>query len=337
MLEKFKKYFPGTTAGVETIKQSGSPLPSLPKEMPEISKMFPSAVSGIKGAIAEPIPSFKKPSFQMPSLKKYVPGIKEGVKRTLTFPKIDIPENIKKDLKTTFKGVKEQIVMGSGGTPTQRVERRVREFLGTPKKPTKLVSAEGGALAPPAREAFGAIPFIQGTGKFAKYYNRRQARQYEAGYNTYDFFPEMFYMSPSKYKMIGAPPNFPEIHGSYRPLKVGKGWEKQTYIPKGLKGDNFGHWSHTANSALMTMDEEELMELKLKRMRYWKGKMETEENPYWKARARWNYHNVKYRALKNYRNPIPEEEQNEWAAEWARWKHAGGYPMSAWYALTGGS
>lgn len=313
MLEKFKKYFPETTSAVGRTDKIGS--------------------IGVRGISEE----LKKPILKFPET---VTGFKSSL--GLKFPEIDIPKKIKDIMqtdKTAF--LKEKLpsatsaIIGKGESLSERIKGRVRKFLGTKPPAKHLVSAGGQVNLSYGREEseLGAIPFVKGSANFVKNWNRRQERQYHPGWRNFDFFPELYLMTPDKYKMIGAPPNFPEIGGHY--VNEGTFLRPHLVWQSGLKGNNYGKWSQEIHKDLMRMDDDKLVKLKDKRLKYWKEKMETEEKPYWKARARWNYINIKNRALKNYYQ-LTEKEKSEWESEWNKFKKAGGYPKSLWSALTVG-
>lgn len=321
MLERFKKYFPSTSAAIGGIGERTEDI-SPPRRM---DIKFPSTRAGISGIGKRT----EREELEKPILKFPETAAGTKIPFEFKFPKIDIPKEAKKEFfKKKFPSTTSAVI-GKGESLSERIKGRVREFLGTKPPQRKLVAAEP---VVPGREGpeLGAIPFIKASADFIKYWDRRQQRQYHPGWRIFDFFPELFMMTPTKYRIIGASPNFPEISGFYK--NEGTLINPNFVWHPGLKGGNFVSWSHKADKALKTMDNEDLVKLKEDRLKYWKGKMATEKG-YWKDRARWNYYNIKKRALKNYYQST-EEEQSEWKSEWKKFKWSGGYPRSLWSVIT---
>lgn len=275
-------------------------------------------------------------------------------------------EKFKKYFPSTVAGAKQSVQNIQSSTPVHSIKKpdtekpfvdssfNIKNISSYLKKkfPSTTASIKKGII--PGREPspLGILPFVRGSEKFVKQWKRRKERDCHPGWRTFDFFPELFYIAPISYKVVGASPNFPEIsgHTSYD-LKVGfsiidsiKGRSLMSGISIGLdkkempglyKSGGFVPWSHKMHGHLMGAEDISLIKLKQNRMAYWKKEMEgkTSEG---RSRARWNYYNIKHRALKNYYQISPEDGQ-ELTDEWNRFKNSKGMykKNTLWYQLTG--
>ena len=186
-----------------------------------------------------------------------------------------------------------------------------------------------------------------------KAWKRRKERQHKSGFATYDFFPELHYLAPMEYKMMGAAPNFPEISG-YTKYKLKFGFSLKDSIEGGsigagikigvdtkripgiYKSGGYTGWSHKTHNTLMAVDDYTLARTKRNRMDYWKNEMDNAKTSSGRARARWNFYNIKHRALKDL-SKISKEDARELNNEWNKFKNSKGMYAkdNVWWTLAG--
>lgn len=207
--------------------------------------------------------------------KKYFPSTSSGFKQTIQNvqqpfkkPAYNVPTPEKSDLEKPLN-----------------IEN-IKSYL---KK--KFPSTTAASIAGKSTSPMGILPSVAGSEDFVKAWKRKKERQHKSGFATYDFFPELHYLAPMEYKMIGAAPNFPEISG-YSKYKLKFGFSLRDsieggsigagikvgidtkHIPGIYKSGGYVGWSHKTHNTLMAVDDYTLVRTKRNRMDYWKNEME---------------------------------------------------------------